>query len=406
MKHLEDLSVFTCRKAKLLYADPPSMISNAGRHRSIRECVCCHPPLLKQPLYCRYVSRSVLDDYFFQRRLRQKFLSLEYVFEGSIHVRSGEEAWLLEAGDLLLMHPGRRSGLLHLPGSTCRKSGMILGGGRLEETLRLLNLENARCLHFPDSGRMENFIARLCRALRAVRAPGGCERVSGIVFELLSVIANSDASIGLVMGGFVALVFTFVYYMLRNVLRRIYRYRIAAVNAGALKGAKMDEKAKVEGRLTEARAAIARWQERARAAAARGMDDLAREAIAARRELERKADKDEQLSTTLADVIASLQATLERTEKKLEELLDKSDSLKARADGAKVRAKAEKAEGTDWERKIAEMEERIRRWEAMADMDSHRPDRSFEDMERDEEIEKELERLKKEASHGTSDRVL
>ena len=140
--------------------------------------------------------------------------------------------------------------------------------------------------------------------------------------------------------------------------------------------------------------------------AARGMDDLAREAIAARRELERKADKDEQLSTTLADVIASLQATLERTEKKLEELLDKSDSLKARADGAKVRAKAEKAEGTDWERKIAEMEERIRGWEAMADMDSHRPDRSFEDMERDEEIEKELERLKKEASHGTSDRVL
>ena len=55
---------------------------------------------------------------------------------------------------------------------------------------------------------------------------------------------------------------------------------------------KMDEKAKVEGRLTEARAAIARWQERARAAAARGMDDLAREAIAARRELERKADRD------------------------------------------------------------------------------------------------------------------
>ena len=194
MKILDDLSVFTCRKAKLLYADPPSMISNAGRHRSIRECVCCHPPLLKQPLYCRYVSRSVLDDYFFQRRLRQKFLSLEYVFEGSIHVRSGEEAWLLEAGDLLLMHPGRRSGLLHLPGSTCRKSGMILGGGRLEETLRLLNLENARCLHFPDSGRMENFIARLCRALHAVRAPGGCERVSGIVFELLSGIANSDAS--------------------------------------------------------------------------------------------------------------------------------------------------------------------------------------------------------------------
>ncbi len=34
----------------------------------------------------------------------------------------------------------------------------------------------------------------------------------------IDAFANSDASIGLVMGGFVALVFTFVYYMLRNVI--------------------------------------------------------------------------------------------------------------------------------------------------------------------------------------------
>lgn len=169
---------------------------------------------------------------------------------------------------------------------------------------------------------------------------------------------------------------------------------------------KLDEKEQAEGRLAETRAAIARWQERARAAAARGMDDHAREAIAERRRLERIAEKDERLLTTLSDVLTSLRSTLERTEKKLEELLDKSDGLKARADGVKARAKAEKAEDKDWERRIAEMEERIRKWESLTNIDSPGSCQSFEEMERDDEIEKELERLREEAAHDTSDRAL
>ena len=115
---------------------------------------------------------------------------------------------------------------------------------------------------------------------------------------------------------------------------------------------------------------------------------------------------EEQLCITLADVIESLQATLERTEKKLAELIGKADGLKARSEGAKARAKATKAERMDWERKIAEAEDRIKAWEAMSGSGRKESGRSFEDMERDEEIENELERLKEEVSHDTSDRAL
>ena len=167
-----------------------------------------------------------------------------------------------------------------------------------------------------------------------------------------------------------------------------------------------EERRQAEQRIAEAREAIERWKARARLAAAKGRDDLAREAIAERLELERRKEKDEQLCITLSDVIESLQATLERTEKKLAELIGKADGLKARSEGAKARAKATKAERMDWERKIAEAEDRIKAWEAMSGSGRKESGRSFEDMERDEEIENELERLKEEVSHDTSDRAL
>lgn len=167
-----------------------------------------------------------------------------------------------------------------------------------------------------------------------------------------------------------------------------------------------EERRQAEQRIAEAREAIERWKARAWLAAKKGRDDLAREAIAERLELERREEKDEQLCITLADVIESLQTTLERTEKKLAELIGKADGLKARSEGAKARAKATKAERMDWERKIAEAEDRIKAWEAMSGSGRKESGRSFEDMERDEEIENELERLKEEVSHDTSDRAL
>ena len=128
MQIIKDLSIFTKQKARRLKANSKSMIYDAGGETVTQISLSDHPLLLKQPLHCRYVSRSILNKYFFQSRHRQKFLSLEYVLEGEMHVLCGNTGYILEAGDLALLHPGQKNCLLFLPGRVCRKYGVILNG--------------------------------------------------------------------------------------------------------------------------------------------------------------------------------------------------------------------------------------------------------------------------------------
>lgn len=115
MQIIKDLSIFTKQKARRLKANSKSMIYDAGGETVTQISLSDHPLLLKQPLHCRYVSRSILNKYFFQSRHRQKFLSLEYVLEGEMHVLCGNTGYILEAGDLALLHPGQKNCLLYLP---------------------------------------------------------------------------------------------------------------------------------------------------------------------------------------------------------------------------------------------------------------------------------------------------
>ena len=193
MQIIKDLSIFTKQKARRLKANSKSMIYDAGGETVTQISLSDHPLLLNQPLHCRYVSRSILNKYFFQSRHRQKFLSLEYVLEGEMHVLCGNTGYILEAGDLALLHPGQKNCLLYLPGRVCRKYGVILNGRIMEETLRLLHLDQVNCIHLPDSKRLVEILARLKRELRRPVSLKTCECVSGITFELLNWVANANA---------------------------------------------------------------------------------------------------------------------------------------------------------------------------------------------------------------------
>ena len=193
MQIIEDLSIFLKQKARRLKATEQSMIYDAGAETVTHITSSDHPLLLKQPLYCRYVSRSFLNKYFFQSRHRQKFLSLEYVLEGKLHVLCGNAGYILEAGDLALLHHGQKNGLLYLPGQICRKYGIILNGRIMEETLRLLHLDQVNYIHLPDSKRLAEILARLKRELRRPVSQKSCECISGITFELLNWVANANA---------------------------------------------------------------------------------------------------------------------------------------------------------------------------------------------------------------------
>ncbi len=110
-----------------------------------------------------------------------------------MHVLCGNTGYILEAGDLALLHPGQKNCLLYLPGRVCRKYGVILNGRIMEETLRLLHLDQVNCIHLPDSKRLVEILARLKRELRRPVSLKTCECVSGITFELLNWVANANA---------------------------------------------------------------------------------------------------------------------------------------------------------------------------------------------------------------------
>ena len=94
---------------------------------------------------------------------------------------------------LLCCIPGRKTAWCICRAGFCRKYGVILNGRIMEETLRLLHLDQVNCIHLPDSKRLVEILARLKRELRRPVSLKTCECVSGITFELLNWVANANA---------------------------------------------------------------------------------------------------------------------------------------------------------------------------------------------------------------------
>lgn len=151
--------------------------------------------------------------------------------------------------------------------------------------------------------------------------------------------------------------------------------------------------------------AITRWADRAKMAVDKGNDDLAREAIAEKKALEKQLVSLKSNLEVLKGIIVSLREQLSQVEAKLEEVKAKRDELLVRAKAAKEKMKTNEvvknAESSEFARKFEELQARIERWEAEAkvfsDCSSSKvkgTSETFEEMERNKEIEDELDALK------------
>ena len=190
MRPFRDLSYFDCQKASSLYKAPVFWIQGAGKSQQLEMYAVPEEELESENLSCRYLSRSVVHEHYFQRRKKSNFLSVEYFYEGEFLIRSGDNAYVAEAGDLFLLHSGRDNDLLSFPGSKCRKAGMILLGIRLPEILKLLHLESVETVRMPAS-RWDDLFQQIKISLYGVRThPDARQRLSGLVFELLSTISD------------------------------------------------------------------------------------------------------------------------------------------------------------------------------------------------------------------------
>ena len=176
---------------------------------------------------------------------------------------------------------------------------------------------------------------------------------------------------------------------------------IKAACAGAMASSK-----KVQRQLQNIENRVSYWEEKAELAVTKGRDDLAREALVEKR---RYTGRTEGLENELAEhemLIDKYQDDIRQLEEKLKSARDKQRMLVQRHIHASRKRKAQeeirRVDSTEAMMKFDELQNRIEHMEAEADLVNYGKKSSLEDeidrLTVDDEIEKELQALKKPAA--------
>ena len=176
---------------------------------------------------------------------------------------------------------------------------------------------------------------------------------------------------------------------------------IKAACAGAMASSK-----KVQRQLEHLRDSTRHWEEKAELAVKRGRDNLAREALIEKRRYARRIDGLENELTEHTLLVEQYQSDIRQLEDKLKSARDKQRMLVQRHIHANRKRRAQeeirRVDSSDAMLKFDELENRIERMEAEADLVNFGKktalEAEFDALGVDEEIEKELQALKKPAS--------
>lgn len=177
MRPLADLEIF--------FRPPTRGLFDPNRESVIRI------PQLHLPLRCYYCCRTELSAAFFQRRRKQPFFSVEYIYSGEFHIRVGGIGYVAEPGDLCCIAPGSDCELLYLPGrGKCRKAGLIFSGPLLDGVLHALGLEDNPVIGLRDRERFEGLRERLWNALLNSDSAAGREDNAGAALAFFQFLAD------------------------------------------------------------------------------------------------------------------------------------------------------------------------------------------------------------------------
>jgi phage shock protein A len=170
----------------------------------------------------------------------------------------------------------------------------------------------------------------------------------------------------------------------------------------------MASRKKVERALTEARRRGEQWGDKAKLAISRGREDLAREALIEKRRYRERAAALEEEAIQCDAVIDQYQSDIAQLEDKLGSAKEKQRVLIQRHIQAHKRKRAQneirRVDSADTMVRFEQFENRIERMEAEADLVNlgRKPtlEEEFAGMEKDDEIEAELQALKDAAKSG------
>ena len=160
--------------------------------------------------------------------------------------------------------------------------------------------------------------------------------------------------------------------------------------------ARMAEAIRSEKKVEEAKATVERWQARAELAIEKGKDDLAREALIEKKHAQEAYER-------ALENISSLKKSVEEGKEEIRTLEDKIKAAKdklASLQREQARAQERRDSSVNLNARFEEMENRINRMNAYNDLSKKSEEKSaeekFSEMEKNDEIEAEIERIKKE----------
>ena len=160
--------------------------------------------------------------------------------------------------------------------------------------------------------------------------------------------------------------------------------------------ARMAEAIRSEKKVDEAKATVERWQARAELAIEKGKDDLAREALIEKKHAQEVYER-------ALENISSLKKSVEEGKEEIRTLEDKIKAAKdklATLQREQARAQERRDSSVNLNTRFEEMENRINRMNAYNDLSKKSEEKSaeekFSEMEKNDEIEAEIERIKKE----------
>lgn len=160
--------------------------------------------------------------------------------------------------------------------------------------------------------------------------------------------------------------------------------------------ARMAEAIRSEKKVEEAKATVERWQARAELAIEKGKDDLAREALMEKKHAQEAYER-------ALENISSLKKSVEEGKEEIRTLEDKIKAAKdklASLQREQARAQERRDSSVNLNARFEEMENRINRMNAYNDLSKKSEEKSaeekFSEMEKNDEIEAEIERIKKE----------
>lgn len=160
--------------------------------------------------------------------------------------------------------------------------------------------------------------------------------------------------------------------------------------------ARMAEEIKLNERLAEAEKKVERWQQRAELAIEKGKDDLAREALIEKRTAGEELERVKLAMEGTKNSVEEGRKEISTLEEKVKIAKDKLENLHRENQRAQERNK----ETVNLNARFEDLENKINRMNAYTELSRQQHEESAEEkfnkMERDQEIEEELAKIKKE----------